>query len=50
MDFDASYLRDRTSQEAGLFLNHLSATIIMECIAAIARIGEDKNGSLEDLR
>lgn len=50
MDFDASYMRDRTSQEAWLFLNHLSATIAMECIADIARIGEDKNVSFEDLR
>ncbi len=50
MDFDASYMRDRSSQEAWLFLNHLSATIAMECIADIARIGEDKNVSFEDLR
>ena len=33
MDFDASYMRDRSSQEAWLFLNHLSATIAVECIA-----------------
>lgn len=50
MDFDASYMRDRTSQEAWLFLNHLSATIALECIADIARIGDDKNVSFEDLR
>lgn len=50
MDLDASYMRDRTSQEAWLFLNHLSATIAMECIADITRIGEDKNESIEDLR
>lgn len=50
MDFDASYMRDRTSQEAWLFLNHLSATIAMECMADIARLGEDKNVSFEDLR
>lgn len=43
-------MRDRTSQEAWQFLNHLSATIAMECIADIARIGEDKNVSFEDLR
>lgn len=49
-DFDASYMRDRTSHEAWLFLNHLSATIAMECMADIARIGEDKNVSFEDLR
>lgn len=40
----------RTSQEAWLFLNHLSATIATECIADIARIEEDKNVSFEDLR
>lgn len=50
MDFDASYMGDRTSQEARLFLNHLSATIAVECIADIARIGEYKNVSFEDLR
>ena len=50
MDFDASYMRDQTSQEAWLFLNHLSATIAMECMADIVRLGEDKNISFEDLR
>ena len=50
MDFDASYMRDQTSQEAWLFLNHLSATVAMECMADIARLGEDKNISFEDLR
>lgn len=50
MDFDASYMRDRISQEAWLFLNHLSATMAMDCMADITRIGEDKNISFEDLR
>ena len=50
LDFDASYMRDRISQEAWLFLNHLSATMAMECMADITRIGEDKNISFEDLR
>ena len=49
MNFDASYMRNRISQEAWLFLNHLSATMAMDCIADIARIGEDKNISFEDL-
>ena len=31
-------------------MNHLSATIAKECIADIARIGEDINVSFEDLR
>lgn len=50
MDYDASYMRSQVSQEAWLFLNHLSALIAMECIADIARLGEDKNISFEDLR
>ena len=50
LNFDASYMRNRVSQEAWLFLNHLSATMAMDCIADIARIGEDKNISFEDLR
>ena len=50
LDFDASYIRDRISQEAWLFLNHLSATMAMDCMADITRIGEDKNISFEDLR
>lgn len=50
MDYEASYMRDQTSQEAWLFLNHLSAMIATECIADIARLGEDKNISFDDLR
>lgn len=50
LDFDASYMRDRISQETWLFLNHLSATMAMDCMADITRIGEDKNISFEDLR
>ena len=50
LNFDASYMRNRISQEAWLFLNHLSATMAMDCIADIARIGEVKNISFEDLR
>lgn len=50
LNFDASYMRNRVSQEAWLFLNHLSATMAMDCIADIARVGEDKNISFEDLR
>ena len=50
LNFDASYMHNRISQEAWLFLNHLSATMAMDCIADIARIGEDKNISFEDLR
>ena len=43
-------MRDQVSQEAWLFLNRLSSCIGMECLADIARFGEDKNISFEDLR
>ena len=50
LDLEASYMREQISQEAWLFLNHLSATIATACLADIARQGEDKNISFEDLR
>jgi hypothetical protein len=50
INFDASYVSDRTSQKAWLFLNPLSAMITMEYIADIARIGKDKNASFKDLQ
>ena len=50
LDFDASYMRNQTSQEAWLFLNHLSSMMGMDCITSIAEIGEDKTLSLEDLK
>ena len=43
-------MRDQIGQEAWLFLNHLSSSIGMECLADIARLGEDKNIFFEDLR
>ena len=42
--------RRNKGQEAWLFLNYLSSCIGMECLADIARLGEDKNISFEDLR
>lgn len=50
MDFEASYMRDRTSQEGWLFLNHLSTSIGMACLADMARLGEEEAISFEDLR
>lgn len=50
MNFEASYMRNQRSQEAWLFLNHLSASIATECLNDIANIGEDQNISFEDLR
>lgn len=49
MEFDASYMRNRTAQESWLFLNHLSAMIGVSLISEIAQLGESKNISLEDL-
>lgn len=49
LDFDASYMRDRVTQEAWLFLNHLCAMIAMDCLGSIMAAGIDKNVSLKDL-
>lgn len=49
LEFDASYMQNNYSQEAWLFLNHLSSIIGVRIIEEIASIGESKNISLEDL-
>lgn len=49
LEFEASYMRSRTSQEAWLFLNHLSAQLGMASLEEIEATGEKKNVSLEDL-
>jgi len=49
MDFDASYMRNRTDQEALLFLNHLSSTIGISAIEELGQIAEGKNVSFNDL-
>ncbi len=49
MDFDASYMRNRTDQEAWLFLNHLSAAIGIPVIEELGRLREGKTVSFEDL-
>ena len=49
MEFEASYMRDQTSEEAWLFLNHLSAMIGVECIMEIGDMGESKDVSLKDV-
>ena len=36
LDFEASYMRSKTTQEAWLFLNHLSAMIGMDCLNSIS--------------
>lgn len=49
MDFEASYMRGRTTQETWLFLNHLSAQLGMASLETIDSLGEKKNISLNDL-
>ena len=49
MENEASYMRDNYSEEAWLFLNHLSGMIGVDAIEHIASIGESKNISLKDL-
>ena len=50
LNFEASYMRTQATQEAWLFLNHLSSMMGMDCITDIAAMNEDKNTSLEDLK
>ena len=49
MEFEASYMRNTTTQEAWFFLNHLSSMIGTGLIQEIAHLGESKNVSLKDL-
>ena len=49
MENEASYMRDNYSEEAWLFLNHLSGMIGVDAIEHIASIGESQNISLKDL-
>lgn len=50
LDFEASYMRSKTTQEAWLFLNHLSAMIGMDCLNSISMAGCEKEVSLNDVR
>lgn len=43
-------MRTQATQEAWLFLKHLSSMMGMGCITDIAAMNEDKNISLEDLK
>lgn len=49
MSFESSYMRDNYSEEAWLFLNHLSSIISINAIEEIASIKESKNISYKDL-
>lgn len=49
MSYEASYMRNNFTEEAWLFLNHLSTLIGVNTIEEIASIGESKNISYKDL-
>ena len=49
MSYEASYMRNNYTEEAWLFLNHLSSIIGINTIEEIATIGESKNISYKDL-
>lgn len=49
MSFESSYMRDNYSEEAWLFLNHLSSIICISAIEEVASIKESKNVSYKDL-
>ena len=49
LDYESSYMRDNASEEAWLFLNHLSCTIGISAIEEISSIGQSKDISLKDL-
>ncbi len=49
LDFDASYMSDNYSEEAWLFLNHLSSIMSIRILEEIDSIGESKNISYKDL-
>lgn len=49
LDFEASYMRGVTQEEAWLFLNHLAAGFCVRTIEEIYSLGEDKNISYKDL-
>ena len=49
MEYESSYMRNSYTEEAWLFLNHLSSVLGVNAIEEIAAIGESKNLSLKDL-
>ena len=50
LDFDSSYMRDRYSFEAWLFLNHLSSMMAYDALHDIRQANMLKNLSFKDLR
>ncbi len=49
MSYEASYMRNNYTEEAWLFLNHLSTIVGVNALEEIASIGESKNISYKDL-
>ena len=49
LEFESSYMRNQVSEEAWLFLNHLSAMIGIKCVMNIALLDESKNISFRDI-
>lgn len=49
MSYESSYMRNNYTEEAWLFLNHLSTIIGVNAIEEIASIGESQNISYKDL-
>jgi len=50
LDFDDSFMRDDTTEEGWLFLNHLSSICAMSTLNEIKRLDFSKKISLDDLR
>ena len=49
LDFEASYMRNNYSNEAMLFLNHLTSVMAISTIEEIDSLGQAKNISYRDL-
>ena len=49
LDFESSYMKDNYSEEAWLFLNHITSIMTIRVIEHIADINETKNISYNDL-
>ena len=48
LDYDDSFMRDDTTEEGWLFLNHISSICAMSCIDEINRLKLSKNISLRE--
>ena len=50
LDYDDSFMRDDTTEEGWLFLNHLSSICAMSCIDEISNLDLSNHISFDDLR